>query len=288
MKIVDISQNRWEVIQEIGNSLRDTGFVKIKGLPPELTKSILKAYAVCDDFFHLKTEEKLKYHTGDSLGYTTFGTEHAKGSDAHDLKEFFHVGERDNNFPNARFEAAMVPLHDYLRRQSIMILGFLETYCGVEPGLFRHPVNGGPSILRLLHYPASSNVPEGSIRAAAHEDINLITLLVGATKPGLQVLDRSDNWIPVPEASWDEIVVNVGDMLQNMSNGYFKSATHRVVNQDMGISRYSLPFFCHPRPMTDLSPLESIVRVTGGLPLYPKITAKEYLDQRLMEIGLKK
>ena len=178
-------------------------------------------------------------------------------------------------------------VYQKLEFAALQILEACALYIGEEKNRIRDTAVNGNSILRLIHYPpipADSN--PASIRAGAHEDINLITLLIDATSSGLEILDRNDNWVPVitPKGC---IIVDAGDMLQNLTNGFYKSTTHRVVNPDNSReARYSMPFFMHARGEVSLAPLDSCIEATGGKTLYPKITADEYLIQRLREIGL--
>jgi isopenicillin N synthase-like dioxygenase len=169
------------------------------------------------------------------------------------------------------------------------LLQAIAIYLGLDEHYFDDKIHNGNSILRAIHYPPITSEPKSSIRAEQHEDINLITLLVGASADGLQILDKQNNWVPVTSLP-EQIVVNVGDMLQRLTNNRLKSTTHRVVNpprEMWGSSRYSIPFFLHPKSAMKLDALESCITAENPL-AYEPITAGEYLDERLREIGLKK
>ncbi|MEM7650341.1 MAG: 2OG-Fe(II) oxygenase family protein, partial [Cyanobacteria bacterium P01_A01_bin.70] len=186
-----------------------------------------------------------------------------------------------------QFQTAMTALFEQLEQCADSLLEACALYLGLPRSFLRDAVVDGPTLLRVLHYPpVPLTVPTASIRAAAHEDINLITLLCEATTPGLELLQSNGEWRPIA-AIPGQIIVDTGDMLQNMTNGLFKSTTHRVTNPRSDRDRrFSLPFFVHPRPAVDLSPLPACVSRTGGVPQFPPLTAGEYLLQRLQEIGL--
>ncbi len=290
-------------IKTVGESLVDIGFFALTdhGVDSGL---IDKAYTVAEDFFTRTDAEKKKYdgaHTQGQRGFTSFGTEHAKDSKAPDLKEFWHVGQElpaghalrkiypDNIWPSDApgFKETYSQLFRQLERCSLDILEACALHIGEPKDRFAGMARDGNTILRVIHYPP---VAPGSnplaIRAAAHEDINLITLLCEATAGGLELLERNGTWRPI-HALKGQIVVDSGDMLQNATNGYYKSTTHRVVNPGSSRERrFSMPMFVHPRSEIDLSPLPSCVKVTGGVASHPKITAGDYLAQRLREIGL--
>ncbi|MEO1137674.1 MAG: 2OG-Fe(II) oxygenase family protein, partial [Pseudomonadota bacterium] len=228
-----------------------------------------------------------------------FGREHAKDSEYPDLKEFWHVGrEFEEGSPLEKiypanlwpenpdgFRATFLELFNALEEAGLIMLEALAPSLGVPQDFFRKMATDGNSILRLLHYPP---VPEGanpnSIRAAAHEDINLITILVAANGAGLQLLDRDGKWLPV-ETDPDNLIVDAGDMLARVCNDVIPATTHRVVNPEGGpnVSRYSMPFFMHPHSDALLSCIESC---KGDGAKYPDITADAFLKQRLQEIGL--
>jgi isopenicillin N synthase-like dioxygenase len=280
-------------IDQLGHALvqsfRETGFAKLTGVSESLREHIELAHAAAEAFFHNPVSRKESFIRENSArGYTGFGLEHAKDNKYPDLKEFFHIGTKDNVLPRefVTFERFFLDLH-FL---SVRLLKACAIGCWLPDTTFSKLLSyDDPSILRILHYPALADTKyeAGSLRSAPHEDINLITLLVGASAPGLQVLGTDGSWIDAPLANIDEIIVNVGDMLQNITNGYLKSTTHRVINQNINQARFSMPFFAHPNKESDLTPLPAMIKQTGGAAKYPSITAEQYLNQRLKEIGLK-
>ena len=304
------SRQRQNFIQTLGQGFVETGFVLLEGhgIPDSLIRSCYKLAAT---FFDLEDEEKQKYERQDwarQRGYTRFGHEHAKGNDLPDLKEFWHVGRLEdpvatgllpNVWPNASealnfdqaqtFQADLSELYAALDRTALSLLDALGQHLGEKPENLADIAVGGNSLLRVIHYPAHpKGLPAGSVRAAAHEDINLITLLVAATDDGLQLFDRQGRWLEV-ESQPGQIIVDAGDMLQNLTNGYYRSTTHRVVGgAESKSARFSMPFFCHPRPETSLEPLASCVTRTGGKAVFPALTAGQFLTQRLLEIGLQR
>ncbi len=295
---------RARFVRTIGDALADTGFFAVAnhGVPEALT---LRAYEAAKAFFHLPPAVKARYHDpakNGQRGFTGFGTEHAKDSAAPDLKEFWQVGRPDvpddhavharygpNVWPSEvpDFGAALVELYRRLDGLGAILLEAAAEYLGEPPGRFRDMAIEGDTIVRVLYYPpVPASAPPGAVRAAAHEDINLVTLLSGATSEGLELLRRDGSWMPV-HTGFDTIVVDSGDMLQNVTNGLFKSTTHRVVNpRDDASERFSMPCFIHARSEIDLTPLTTCVERTGGTARYPSITAGEYLLRRLAEIGL--
>lgn len=296
-------ERKSDFIRGVGSALREIGFFALTRhqIPQEL---IQKGYEVIKQLFALPEDIKKGYEIPGlkgQRGYTSFGREHAKGSEAPDLKEFWHVGQElragdpmakvypENVWPSElrEFQVAMVDLFKGLEKCALAVLEACALYMKEDRNLIRKMAVDGNSILRLIHYPpVPSDRHPKSLRAAAHEDINLITLLIDATTSGLELLDRDGNWIAVTTPK-DCIIVDSGDMLQNLSNGFFKSTTHRVVNPDNSReARYSMPFFVHARGEVDLTPLPSFVSATGGRRLFPEITAEAYLMQRLKEIGL--
>ncbi len=275
------------------------GFIILKdhGVSQEL---LADAYALSEEFFAQPAENKSAFAAGvdGQRGYTPFGTEHAKDSKHPDLKEFWHVGrefEQDSPLadvypPNVwpkqpeQFRDTFLNLFDALEEAGMVMLEALAPSLDVDTDYFRRMATDGNSILRLLHYPP---VPDGAnpnaIRAAAHEDINLITILVAANGGGLELLDRDGNWLPV-ETDPDNLIVDAGDMLARVANDVIPATTHRVVNpKGPNVSRYSMPFFMHPHPDAMLSCLESC---KGDGAKYPDISADAFLKQRLKEIGL--
>lgn len=290
-------------IDGVGQALKEVGFFALTnhGLSESLISS---SYKLSEELFTLPEATKAKYENleiNGQRGYTSFGREHAKDHGAPDLKEFWHVGQEfeeahklkavypDNIWPSEvdTFKPVMRDVFSELERCAMLILEACSLYIEEDIHLIRNMATEGNSILRLIHYPP---IPEtahpASVRAAAHEDINLITLLIDATTSGLEIKDRQGQWIPVvtPKGC---IIVDSGDMLQNLSNGYFKATTHRVVNPDDSRSRrFSMPFFVHARSEIPLNPLAGCIAKTGGEQRFPDITAGEYLLQRLKEIGL--
>ena len=289
----------------IGASFERFGFATVAdhGVPADL---IARAWAQTAAFFALPEEEKRRYFTpagGGQRGYTPFKTEIAKGASTVDLKEFWHVGrqlaaghsfEADmpaNIWPERPegFRETFLELFAALDRAGDVILSAIARYLGLAPDWFDPAVADGNSILRLLHYPPIPADAEG-VRAGAHEDINLITLLLGAEEAGLELLDRDGAWIAIdpPEGA---MVVNVGDMLQRLTNHVLPSTTHRVVNppaERRGHSRYSMPFFLHPAPDFLIETLPGCVSVSNPDRYPTPITAHDYLHERLVEIGLVK
>jgi len=292
-------------VQQLGQAYESVGFVAVKnhGIPDAL---IGKLYELVKDFFALPNEAKRKYEIpglAGQRGYTSFGKEHAKGSDAPDLKEFFQYGQNvEDNDPirseypdNVKvqeipgFDEVFHDAYSSFEESGRHLMQAIALYLGLEMYYFDEHIHNGNSILRAIHYPPITHEPKSAIRAEQHEDINLITLLVGASADGLQILNKNNEWVAVT-ALPDQIVVNVGDMLQRLTNNRLRSTTHRVVNPPRELwhtSRFSIPFFLHPRSEMRLDCLESCVTPENPLH-YEPITAGEYLDERLREIGLKK
>ncbi|MPT47430.1 MAG: isopenicillin N synthase family oxygenase [Sphingobium sp.] len=291
----------------LGRSFRNYGFAIIAdhGLDEAL---IAQAWDLTARFFALPTEVKACYHISDGggqRGYTPFGREIAKDAPAHDLKEFWHVGREaqnglplpdampENIWPDADvagFHACMVAMFSAFETLGQRLLSAIACDLGLEADWFKGPTYQGNSILRLLHYPpinGREGTEEGAVRAGAHEDINLITLLLGAEEAGLQLLDRSGQWVDVRPPN-GALVVNIGDMLQRLTNHVLPSTTHRVINPAaarIGMSRYSMPFFLHLRPDFVIEALSSCTSSENPC-RYPPITADAYLRERLREIGL--
>ena len=288
--------------QDFGGSFHRFGFAIVAdhGIDQGL---IDRAWAATKAFFAQPTEAKMPYKSpkGGARGYTPFGIEIAKGASENDLKEFWHVG-RDLS-PGHKYSESMPPnvwpdypsdfkhvfteLYAEFDRVGDQLLSAIARYLNLAPDWFVEPVRDGNSVLRLLHYPPVSADAPG-IRAGAHEDINLITLLLGAEEAGLQLLDRDGEWLavdPPPGA----LVVNVGDMLQRLTNHVLPSTTHRVVNpppERRGVPRYSMPFFLHLASDFPIKTLPGCVSANNP-DRYPEaITADDYLQQRLKEIGL--
>lgn len=265
-----------------------------------------RAWATTKAFFALPEETKRAYFVeggGGARGYTPYKTEIAKGASFVDLKEFWHVGRElakghrfeDQMAPNIwpdqpeGFRQTFLDLFSALDDAGDRLLSAIARYLGLAPNWFDHAVKDGNSVLRLLHYPpVPADAPE--VRAGAHEDINLITLLLGAEEAGLQLLEKSGKWLPIkpPEGA---MVVNVGDMLQRLTNNFLPSTTHRVVNpppERRGHARYSMPFFLHPAPDFLIETLPSTITAERPNRYPTPITAHDYLHERLVEIGLVK
>lgn len=295
---------RARFVEGVGRSLEEVGFFAVEGhdIPPEL---LARAYERARAFFALPAEQKGAHFFEEihgQRGFTPFGREHAKDSPAPDLKEFWQVGRPDvdashavharygpNRWPDQDvpgFGEAMTELYLKLDRLGALLLQACALYLDEDEDLFARMAVEGDTILRVIHYPPVPPGMAGSVRAAAHEDINLITLLCSATASGLELLERDGSWRAI-DTGGSQIIVDAGDMLQNVTNGVFKSTTHRVVNPaDSNQERFSIPCFIHPRGDVDLSPLPSCVARTGGASRYPATRAGEYLAQRLREIGL--
>ncbi|MCO4762037.1 MAG: isopenicillin N synthase family oxygenase [Myxococcales bacterium] len=290
-------------VETVGGALVDVGFFGLEdhGVPQELVDA---AYACTRQLFALNAATKDAYvieGCRGQRGMTRFGMEHAKDSAAPDLKEFWQVGrdlpedhpryrpERQNPWPGEipAFRPTMLDLFGRLDAVSASLLEACSIYIGESPNLLRETAELGDTILRLIHYPPVPEDKEPSaVRAAAHEDINLITILCEATSGGLELLERDGSWRKV-HALHGQFVVDSGDMLQQLTNGLFKSTTHRVVNPDNSRDvRFSMPFFVHPRPEVDLTPLRSCIERTGGVAKFPPMTADAYLQKRLADIGL--
>lgn len=294
-----------DFVNQLGKAYEDVGFVAVKnhGIPDHL---IADLYKYVQQFFSMPSDEKKQYEVpglAGQRGYTSFGKEHAKGSEAPDLKEFFQFGqtvedgdqvkeEYPGNITVEEVQAFTPTFREAYRAfetSGRALLRAIALYLKLDEGYFEQYVHNGNSILRAIHYPPITHEPKSAIRAEQHEDINLITLLVGASADGLQILTKQDEWIGVTSLP-EQIVVNVGDMLQRLTNNRLKSTTHRVVNPPRAMwhtSRFSIPFFLHPRSRMSLACLESCVD-PGHPKAYPDATAGEYLDERLREIGLKK
>jgi isopenicillin N synthase-like dioxygenase len=292
-------------VQALGKAYEEVGFVAVKnhGIPDEL---IRQQYEYVQQFFSLPLEKKLQYEIAGlagQRGYTSFGREHAKGSDAPDLKEFFQFGQMvDANHPLkweypdnvqvkeiAAFNPTLESAYRHFEQSGRSLLQAIALYLELDEHYFDEHIEDGNSILRCIHYPPITTEPKSAIRAEQHEDINLITLLVGASADGLEILTKQGEWVPVTSLP-EQIVVNVGDMLQRLTNNKLRSTTHRVVNPKRELwhtSRFSMPFFLHPKSAMSLACLESCIDASHPK-AYPDATAGEYLDERLREIGLKK
>jgi isopenicillin N synthase-like dioxygenase len=298
-------EQKHRFVQDLGRAYEQIGFVAVRNhLIDERTVEDL--YREVKAFFELPEEVKLKYEVpgqAGQRGYTSFGKEHAKDSNAGDLKEFWHFGQYvtdgdpiGEEYPGnvfvteaPGFNEAGERAYKALEGTGRYMLRAIALFLGLDEHYFDDKIHNGNSILRPIHYPPITAEPKSAVRAGQHEDINLITLLVGASSEGLEVLNKKGEWVPVT-ALPDHIVVNVGDMLQRHTNNRLKSTTHRVVNpprEKWATPRYSIPFFLHPRSSMRLDCIPSCVQ-TGEEPRWEPITAGEFLDQRLAEIGLKK
>lgn len=292
-------------VKKLGKAYEEIGFVAVKnhGLSDALCAEL---YTQVKEFFTLSKEEKEAYEIeglAGQRGYVSFGKEHAKNKNEGDLKEFWHFGQtvEDNDpikeeYPDnvqvnelPKFNAVGREVYQKLEATGREMLRAIALHLNLDENYFDAKIHNGNSILRPIHYPPITHEPKDAVRAAEHEDINLITLLMGASADGLQVLNKSGEWISVT-ALPDQIVVNVGDMLQRLTNNKLKSTTHRVVNpprEKWGTSRYSIPFFLHPRSEVSLNCLPSCISESNPKN-FSDITAGEYLEQRIIELGLKK
>lgn len=295
-------------VEDLGAAYHSIGFVAIRGhyLSDDLTD---KLYSTTKRFFAQPDAIKQKYEIeglAGQRGYIGKGKEHAKGRNTGDLKEFYHVGQQvqdndpikeeypDNVWPTEfpEFRDVASEVYSRLEKTGVQMLKAIALYLGLPEDYFDAKVRHGNSILRAIHYypiEDPDSVPADAVRAAEHGDINLITLLMGASADGLQVLRRDGKWIPIT-ALPEQIIVNVGDMLERLTNKKLKSTIHRVVNPPrhlMNTPRYSVPFFMHPRSEMNLAALPSTVDKEHPK-LWEDITAGDFLNQRLREIGLKK
>lgn len=298
-------EERTKFCNDLGKAFQEIGFVVVKnhGLSKELQDNLYNQVKL---FFSKDEEFKKKHEKLDNFGqrgYTSKGREKAKDSTVPDLKEFWQWGQfvedndpikdtyYENIFVEEMPEFNKVAKEAYKKLESIGVelLKAISLFLGLDENFFNAKVHNGDSILRMIHYFPLINVdlPEGSVRAGAHEDINLITLLIGASAEGLQVRNLNGDWISI-NAKEDELAINVGDMLQRLTNNVLISTTHRVINPPkelLATPRYSIPFFLHPRSDMDLSCLPSCI--TDENPKrYEDTTAGEYLHERLKEIGL--
>lgn len=292
-------------INEIGDAYQNIGFVALKGhfLDDELVDNL---YTEIKNFFDLPTHIKEKYEIpgiGGQRGYISFGKESAKGKKEGDLKEFWHFGQYVDaaskyakEYPKnvtveelAKFNEIGKKTYQMLEKTAKYVLRSLALHLDLEETYFDNFIKDGNSILRPIHYPPIQSEPKGAERAAAHGDINLITLLMGAQGKGLQVQNNNGDWLDAV-AQPDELMINVGDMLSRHSNNKLKSTIHRVTNPPKelwGTSRYSIPFFMHPVSDMKLDVLENCIDEQNPKQ-FEDITAGEFLDERLRELGLKK
>ena len=299
------TKRKEEFVQSIGRAFQEIGFCAVKGhlLSDDLVERLYNQIKL---FFDLPYEVKAKYefpqYSG-QRGYVSFGKESAKGSKHGDLKEYWHFGqyieeeekEKYNYFPNihveelSEFNEVGREVYSTLEKTAKHILRALALYLNIEEDYFDKYIKNGNSILRPIHYPPILEDPKEAVRASAHGDINLITLLMGAHGKGLQVQHSNGDWIDAV-ASEDELMINIGDMLSRHTNNLLKSTVHRVVNPDRELlkkSRYSIPFFMHPVSEMKLNVLESCISDESPKS-FDDITAGDFLNERLVELGLLK
>ena len=303
VSLTDSARDPTAFAASIGHSFEDYGFAIVRdhGIPQAL---IDRAEQQARAFFALPEETKRHYLVpggGGARGYTSFGVETAKGAQAHDLKEFWHVGrELPEGHPFAAMMAANVwpaevpgfrdtflELYDTFDRVGLVVLRAIARYLAIDEEYFTDTVRDGNSVLRLLHYPPQAEPTGNHIRAGAHEDINTITLLLGADEAGLELKTKDGRWIPVSPRQ-GELVINIGDMLQRLTNGRLRSTSHRVINpapDRASHARYSMPFFLHFRPDFVIEALPATLG-QGEQAKWPPISAHDYLAERLREIKL--
>lgn len=299
----EVQRNKF--VADLGSAYEEIGFAAIEnhGIPQDVIDDF---YGQVERFFAMSVEDKEKYEIPEyagQRGYTAFGREKAKQSEVADLKEFWQIGQY--------VEGEIMPIEDYpdnievkelpefnnlgkslyknFEKTGRHLLRAIALYLQLDENYFDDKIHNGNSILRAIHYPPITKEPATAIRSEQHEDINLITLLVGASADGLQVLDRDGVWHDA-KAGEGQIIVNVGDMLQRLCNNVLRSTTHRVVNpprERWHTPRYSIPFFLHPRSEMRLDCLAHCCTTDNPIH-YEPISAGEYLDERLREIGLKK
>lgn len=294
-----------QFVQALGEAYQQIGFVAVYNheLSDELTQEL---YASTKEFYALPLEKKMKYHIeglAGQRGFTSWGTEHSKDSKVGDLKEFYHFGQEIPKKLQDRFDypknvfTEEVPAFNEcglkafvaLQETGKYILRAIALYLKLDETYFDSYIQYGNSILRPIHYGPIKEAPKKAVRAGQHEDINLITLLMGASAEGLEVLNRQNKWIPIT-AMPNQLVVNVGDMLQRLTNNVLRSTTHRVVNppkEKWNTTRFSIPFFLHPISEMRLDCLEQCISEENPK-MYDDISAGEFLTERLVEIGLLK
>ena len=307
LPVLSLADEPASFAQAIGDSFKTFGFALVKDFA--IDRALIdRAWQLSEEFFALPDEEKRSYFNpaiAGARGYTPFGTEIAKGAKAHDLKEFWHIGRdlpegsplADASMPPniwparpAGFQEVFSKLYAQFDRTGATILSRIATYLGLDEHWFDPAIEDGNSVMRLLHYPPLTDAEGEAIRAGAHGDINLITLLLGAEEAGLELLTKEGTWLNAspPEGA---MVINVGDMLERLTNHFLPSTIHRVRNPDATrarFSRYSMPFFLHLRSDFPIKTLPQCI-TPDNPDRYPvPITADEFLQQRLREIGLKK
>ncbi|ADY30740.1 isopenicillin N synthase family oxygenase [Cellulophaga lytica] len=299
----DDKTQKEKFIKEIGSAFENIGFVALSGhfLSDELVADLYEEIKI---FFNQPQELKDSYEIegiGGQRGYTSFGKEHAKGKKEGDLKEFWHFGQYVENDPKLeaeypdnvivkeqpKFNAVGKETFKMLEKTAKYVLRALALHLNLEETYFDDYIKNGNSILRPIHYPPIKDEPKNAVRAAAHGDINLITLLMGAHGKGLQVKNHNGEWVDAI-ARPDQLMINVGDMLSRLTNNKLKSTIHQVVNPPKelwGTSRYSIPFFMHPVSEMPLNCLENCVDENNPKQ-FDDITAGEFLHERLIELGL--
>ncbi len=297
------AERKQKFVKEIGQAYEEIGFVALKGhfLSEELSE---KLYQKIKEFYGLPVSVKKSYEIegiGGQRGYTSFGKESAKGFEEGDLKEFWHFGQEVEDdaklkaeYPEnveveeiPKFNQTGIEVYKQLERTATYVLRALAIYVGLDEMYFDQYIHNGNSILRPIHYPPIKSEPKNAVRAAEHGDINLITLLMGASAAGLQVQSKQGEWISVT-ALPEQLVINVGDMLQRLTNNKLRSTIHRVINppkEEWGESRFSIPFFTHPKGDMPLNCLENCIDEENPK-AYEDCTAGEFLEERLKELGL--
>ncbi|MFT5163144.1 MAG: isopenicillin N synthase-like dioxygenase [Alteromonadaceae bacterium] len=304
LNITDFGKDKTAFVEKIGEAYKQFGFCGISGhgLSDDLMQ---QAFDVTQAFFALPTAVKQQYFIegqGGARGYTATGVEKAKGSEYVDLKEFWHVGRElltqaphECLYPNVwpkeveAFKQVALAFYSTLAHIGDQVLRALALVLGQDEGYFVDKTDHGNSVLRLIHYPPIQDSSTQSIRAGEHEDINLITLLVGSHEAGLEVKTREGKWLPVTMLP-GAIVVNIGDMLQRLTNNILPSTPHRVVNPDGQASetpRYSMPYFLHPNPEFLIKTLDTCISEANPDQYPQSINSNDFLNERLAEIGLK-
>ncbi|MGB2341208.1 MAG: isopenicillin N synthase family dioxygenase [Flavobacteriaceae bacterium] len=289
-------------VTELGKAFEEIGFVALKGhfLPPKFMNDL---YSEIKNFFDLRLEQKKSYEIkggGGQRGYTSFGKEHAKDKKEGDLKEFWHFGQYEESpikkYPEnitvnelPKFNELGKQTFKLLEKTALYVLRAIALHLELEEQYFDSYTSNGNSILRAIHYPPIVEEPKNAVRAAAHGDINLITLLMSAQGKGLQVMTNKGKWIDAI-AEPDELIINMGDMMSRLTNNKLKSTLHQVINpprSSWGSSRYSIPFFMHPEAEMSLNCLPNCFSDENPKK-YEDITAGAFLNQRLIELGLLK
>ncbi|MBL31311.1 MAG: flavonol synthase [Flavobacteriales bacterium] len=301
----DNLEKKEKFVQTLGKAYEEVGFISLKnyGLNTSIEE---KLYEEVQKFFNLPLDKKMKYERPElngQRGYISFGREKAKGYQQSDLKEFWHFGQElddddpliNEYEPNVNcdelpnFNVIGRKVFSILESTGLQILKALALHLDLDENYFDSKVKGGNSILRAIHYPPITSEPKGAVRAAAHGDINLITILMGASASGLEVQNRKGEWIPVT-ALPNQVVVNIGDMMSRFTNNKLHSSIHQVVNppkEEWNKPRFSIPFFMHPRSEMSLNCLSSCI-TEDNPKQYADITAGQFLEERIKELGLKK